>query len=113
LRAIVKSKFDIDELVFGFMIKDRLGQPIFGTNTHHLGSVLSNVKKNQTINFLVNFDMNLGPGTYSVAVALHSGDKHLDNNYEWRDLALVFNVINFDKKYFIGSTWLKPTIKEE
>ncbi len=49
---------------------------------------------------------NLGPGSYSVATALCSTDTHLVNNYEWRDLALLFNVVNMTRKYFAGCTWL-------
>ena len=44
----------------------------------------------------INFSANLGPGTYSVQTALVSTDTHLVNNYEWRDLAIVFNVININ-----------------
>ena len=28
------------------------------------------------------------------------------NNYEWIDNLLVFDVINVEKDYFIGSNWL-------
>ena len=55
------------------------------------------------------FDANLGCGTYSVAVAIHTADTHIANNYEWRDLALVFNVVSLDKATFVGVTWLPPT----
>jgi len=43
-----------------------------------------------------------------VAVALHTADTHIANNYEWRDLALVFNVVSLDKATFVGATWLPP-----
>ena len=33
------------------------------------------------------------------------------NNYEWRDLALVFTVSNMTREYFAGSVWLDPSIK--
>ena len=54
--------------------------------------------------------MNLGPGSYSIATALVSTDTHLVNNYEWRDLALLFTVANQDKPFFIGTTWAPPII---
>ncbi|MNE62019.1 hypothetical protein D3C80_1572740 [compost metagenome] len=56
------------------------------------------------------FDANLGPGSYSIQTALVSTDTHLVNNYEWRDLALLFNVVNIDKANFVGLTWLDPKI---
>jgi lipopolysaccharide transport system ATP-binding protein len=92
------------------MIKDRLGRSIFGTNSHHLRQALTNVRKGSTITFTFKFDANIGCGTYSVAVALHASDNHITNNYEWRDLALVFNVVSFDKPSFVGVTWLPPTL---
>ena len=42
--------------------------------------------------------------------ALVSTDTHLVNNYEWRDLALLFTVANQDKPFFIGTTWAPPII---
>ena len=47
---------------------------------------------------------------YSVQTALSSSDTHLLNNYEWRDLALIFNVINIDMPYFAGVAWIDPHI---
>jgi lipopolysaccharide transport system ATP-binding protein len=32
------------------------------------------------------------------------------NNYEWRDLALVFTVMNMRRPHFEGSAWLDPAI---
>jgi len=104
----VEIKEDIPELVLGYMIKDRLGQSIYGTNTHHLKKHHKNVKKGQLISYQFNFDANLGKGSYSVAVALHSSANHLQKNYEWRNLALVFNVVNLNKSSFVGMTWLPP-----
>ena len=36
---------------------------------------------------------------------MSSSDSHLVNNYERRDLALVFNVSNINKPYFAGLAW--------
>jgi lipopolysaccharide transport system ATP-binding protein len=101
----------IDELVLGYVIKDRLGQSIFGTNTHHYKQPLKNLEPGQLVGFKFEFEANLGPGTYSVAVAAHSQDTHLENNYEWQDQALIFSVINIDKPIFVGMTWMPPDIK--
>jgi lipopolysaccharide transport system ATP-binding protein len=59
------------------------------------------------------FPMNLGPGSYSVATAIVSTETHLVNNYEWRDLALLFTVVNMRRPYFEGSAWLDPAIDIE
>lgn len=109
----VKAKVhgQVDRLVFGYMIKDRLGQTMFGTNTHHSGQALEHVAEGQEIEFFVEFSMNLGPGTYSISTALVSTDTHLVNNYEWRDLALIFDVANLDHDTFIGLSWLPPVFR--
>jgi lipopolysaccharide transport system ATP-binding protein len=112
LKIVVRATIDLPELVVGYMIKDRLGQPVFGTNTHHLNCKMERVAEGQTVTYNFQFAANLGEGTYSVAVALHTADTHIGKNYEWRDLALVFNVINIDKDRFVGVAWLPPSMEE-
>ncbi|OPF64207.1 ABC transporter ATP-binding protein [Hydrogenophaga sp. H7] len=111
LRLVVRTTDAVPELVTGFMIKDRLGQVVFGTNTFHLKQVLHNLSANVDTTLSFKFQANLGPGTYSVSTALHTKDTHVSKNYEWKDLALVFNVINTSKPEFIGSNWLSPSIE--
>jgi lipopolysaccharide transport system ATP-binding protein len=111
LKIKVKINTFIPELVVGYMIKDRLGQPIYGTNTHHLDKKLEALDEGAQLEYAFTFDANIGVGSYSIAVALHTADTHLNANYEWRDLALVFNVINADKVPFVGSAWIQPTVE--
>lgn len=111
LRAKVRVSRDIPQLVFGYMIKDRFGQQMFGTNTFHTGQVVHDVRAGAELTFSAGFVASLGSGSYSVSTALVSSDTHLVDNFEWRDLALVFTVSNFDKPYFVGSTWLPPAFK--
>lgn len=111
LRVEVTANADIERLVLGYGIKDRLGQVIYGTNTHHTQQPLLDVKKGDRYLFEIAFPANLGPGTYSIQTALVSSDTHLLNNYEWRDLALVFSVVNMNKPYFAGCAWLDPVIE--
>jgi len=102
---------DIPRLVLGYMIKDRVGQTIFGTNTHHTQQAILNPKAGARYKYEIGFQADLGPGTYSIATALVSSDTHFEHNYEWKDLALIFSVINSDQDFFIGTAWLPPTIK--
>lgn len=110
LRIEVQVHADIERLVLGYGIKDRLGQVIYGTNTHLKQQPLFNVKQGERYLFDFAFSTNLGPGTYSVQTALVSTDTHLVNNYEWRDLAFVFNVVNMSKQHFAGFAWIDPEI---
>lgn len=111
LRIVARAHQDVERLVLGYGIKDRLGQVMYGTNTHLKDQALDNVKAGECVEFKVAFDMNLGPGSYSVQTALCSTDTHLVNNYEWRDMALVFNVMNVDKHHFAGCAWMDPVIE--
>lgn len=100
----------IPELVLGYMIKDRLGRAIFGTNTSFLAAPLNNVTASDSITYLFQFSANMGQGSYSITTALHSGQVHVSDNYEWRDLAFVFEVVNLKHKHFEGCNWLEPTV---
>lgn len=113
LRVKVKVHKDIESLVFGYGIKDRLGQVMYGTNTWHTKQVIENPKKDEIYNFTLSFNVNLGAGSYSIQTALVDKDTHLTANYEWKDLAVVFNVINIDKIHFAGCLWNEPIIKVE
>lgn len=112
LKVIAKCNEPIPELVIGYVIKDRLGQPLFGTNTFHCNYSLKSLLKEQTVEFSFEFDANIGPGSYSIAVALHTEDNHIGKNYEWIDRAVIFNVVNIGKDEFIGSCWLPPRIQK-
>jgi lipopolysaccharide transport system ATP-binding protein len=109
----VKVYQDIKSLVLGYSIKDRLGQIMYGTNTWHTKQVIKEAKAGSIYDFTLTFFANLGPGSYSIQTALHDNVDHMALNYEWRDLALVFNVTNKDKTIFAGSTWIEPVIRIE
>jgi lipopolysaccharide transport system ATP-binding protein len=111
LRIEAQAHAPIDRLVLGYSIKDRLGQVIYGTNTDLQKQPLANVKAGERYLFDIAFAANLGPGSYSIQTALVSSDTHLVNNYEWRDLALVFSVVNMSKAHFEGCSWLAPCIE--
>lgn len=111
LKIDVKTENYIPELVLGYMIKDRFGQPVFGTNTYHLKKTLSDVTAGTLITYNVNFSANLGPGVYSISTAIHTADTHINNNYEWRDLVTTFSVINVDKENFVGTAWIPPVVE--
>ena len=100
----------VPDLVLMDVIKDRLGQPIFGTNTSFLAHARSAYGAGERIKYRFAFTANLGEGNYSVAVALHAGDTHVGKNYEWRDHAIVFQVLNMSKKKFVGCAWMEPEV---
>jgi len=111
LQIEVVANESLPQLVLGYLIKDRLGQAVFGTNTFHLGQSAQDVKKGAVLSYDFEFYANLGVGSYSITVALHDADTHINNNYFWRDRALLFEVINTQKAHFDGVTWLHPSVQ--
>ena len=111
LCARIQLFADLPELVFGYLIKDRLGQEIFGTNTHYLQLDLKRLRTGELITLSLSFPANFGVGSYSVSTALHVAENHLSANYEWRDLALMFNVTNINRDTFVGVNWLPPRVE--
>ncbi|MYN43995.1 ATP-binding cassette domain-containing protein [Pseudoduganella sp. FT93W] len=111
LRVTVAVHAPIPRMVLGYMIKDRLGQAMYGTNTHLKELPLEDMQAGQRVTYDFTFAANLGAGSYSVATAIVSTATHLVNNYEWRDLALVFTVVNMQRPHFEGSAWLDPAIE--
>lgn len=111
MQLLAQVQNPVAELVVGVMLKDRLGQVVFGVNTFHSHQVLTDLKPAQTVVFNFDFEANLGPGHYSVTVALHAGSNHVQSNYDWRDLALMFEVINVGKEEFVGVSWLPHTLR--
>ncbi|MBP1206777.1 lipopolysaccharide transport system ATP-binding protein [Duganella sp. 1411] len=111
LRVTVAVHADLPRLVLGYMIKDRLGQQIYGTNTHHMGRPLEQLRAGERVEYRFHFPLNLGPGSYSVTTALTSSETHLADNYEWRDLALLFIVMNMNRNEFVGTSWMEPAIE--
>jgi lipopolysaccharide transport system ATP-binding protein len=108
IRAAIHQ--DLPEMVVGYMIKDRLGQAIYGTNTYHLQRILA-PRRGEQIDYSFRFPANLGVGNYSIAVALHKGEEHVAGNYEWRDLAYVFTMVNPAHSPFVGTSWLPPSLE--
>lgn len=110
LRARVRVLASIPSLVFGYMLRDRLGLPIYGTNTYYTEQMILDGQPGEVIEFSARFKAALGPGSYSVSVALSSTETHLVANYQWKDLALVFTVANLARPTFVGVAHLPPEI---
>ena len=107
LEVQTEIREDIERLILGFMIKDRLGQAIYGINTHRLDKAVTDLHAGERVTFRFAFDMRLGKGNYSVALSLSRLDSHLDRNFEWRDYGLIFHVINNRQEDFVGCSWLQ------
>jgi lipopolysaccharide transport system ATP-binding protein len=96
----------------GVMIRDRFGQDVFGTNTHYLGRPVD-FAAGETLAFRFRCPMNLGPGGYSLTVALHRETDHLETCYHWCDNLGAFEVAGFQGPRFQGLCRLEPEVSVE
>lgn len=119
LRVGTRVRLEIDvavlaplpALVLGFSIRNRLGQIVFGTNTYHTQQILEDLQTGEVRKFCIEFFLNIGPGAYSISTALVNSNTHLDQNYEWVDNALSFDVVHGSETYFEGQSYLEPIIR--
>lgn len=94
LRVRVSVHEDVPELTVGVLIRDRLGNDVFGTNTFHHGVSRADAAAGERLEVEFAFaSLMLGVGSYSVSVALHAADRHTASNFDWWDRALVFQVV--------------------
>ena len=106
LRFEVSIHADIPCLILGFMIRNKEGLLVWGSNTWHMRQIQEKLTSGETVIFSVPFTCTLGPGSYSISPALVSSDTHLSDNYEWADNMLIFEVVNLDRDTFVGSNCL-------
>lgn len=108
----LRTQADLDEVTVGILIRDRLGNDVFGTNTFHHACSPAALPAGARARVVFDFpSMGLGVGTYSLSVALHRGDAHLCGTFDWWDRALVFQVLPDDSAYSIGVCNLPVTLR--
>ncbi|MDY0042801.1 MAG: ABC transporter ATP-binding protein [Desulforhabdus sp.] len=110
MTMILKANENVDDLTVGILIRDRFGQDIFGTNTHHLNLPISlkNGEKCQ-VKYLIR-ELNLGPGKYTLTVAAHKSETHIQDCYQWIDVMKTFEVTRSSDFAFVGLSKLKPDV---
>ena len=104
--AVVRCRFKLNgEMAcptVGFVLRDRLGADVFGSNTFHLGAEAVPGAKGETFEAEFRTSLHLGTGTYSLSVALHRDHAHVDSNYDWWDRAAVIEVVPGEGPPFTG-----------
>ena len=112
VRVRLRKQAPVDDLTVGFMLRDRLGNDVFGTNTWHLKSPgLAGLAEGSAATLCWQVPaLNLGPGSYTVSVALHGDMTHIENSYDWWDKATLFEVVRGSEALFEGSCWLPGVV---
>ncbi|HYG11348.1 MAG TPA: ABC transporter ATP-binding protein [Pyrinomonadaceae bacterium] len=80
---------DAAEPVCGFMIRNRHGINVYGTNTEQRGQPLGAARRGEIIEAVFTFDCWLGQEHYFISVAAHTPDGEA---FDWLDGAIFFRV---------------------
>ena len=94
----------------GILLRDRLGQDVFGVNTAMRDGQIM-LKPGQIIQISFRVQVNLCPGLYSVTFAVHTDTTHNDDCQHWWDNALSIEVLGFARYRFSGLCELPCEIK--
>jgi teichoic acid transport system ATP-binding protein len=89
IRLRVLFKEDVAEPVCGFMIRNRHGINVYGTNTEQRGQPLGAVARGEIVEAVFTFNCWLGQEHYFVSVAAHTPDGEA---FDWLDGVIFFRV---------------------
>ena len=89
LRLRFVAHRDLTDVVCGFMIRNRHGINVYGTNTEQRGLALGVMRQGEVKEALFSFNCSLGQEHYFISVAVHSADGVA---YDWLDGVIFFRV---------------------
>jgi len=93
---------DLEDYTVGILIRDRLGNEMFGANTFYLGVESDPAGAGEEREAVFEIGLNLGYGHYALTVAVHAPSGHMDQNHDWIDNVLSFQVIPGESYRFAG-----------
>jgi hypothetical protein len=91
LRVQVVFNEDIVDPVYGFIIRNRHGIHLYGTNTLVQGIRSGLSKRGTRMETTFSFNCWVAPDLYSISIAVHSANAV---SFDWLDGALFFRVIS-------------------
>ena len=109
IRIKVAFLDEVEDPVVGILIRDRLTNDIFGTNSayhhHHPGKFLPG----ETLEAEFRMAFDLGFGEYSVTAAVHTEYATFDKVFDWADNFHAFKILPTEPR-FIGTARLRPAV---
>ena len=100
----------VEEPTVGLLIRDRLGNDVYGTNTWQQQISTGSCRPGDLLEIGFRIPLDLGSGEYSLTVALHTLESHVHDSFDWIDRILVFRVLSPPEARFIGTAFLRPTL---
>jgi lipopolysaccharide transport system ATP-binding protein len=110
LRVDVSFRAGLANPTIGILIRDRLGNDVFGTNTFHHAIDTGACPAGQSVTCSFRFAADLGPGDYTVSPSVHTGATHDQGCHDWIDRGLIFRVHPPARDQFVGTAFLRPRI---
>jgi lipopolysaccharide transport system ATP-binding protein len=101
IRLVIQAEHPVPDLTCGILLRDRFGQDIYGVNTHYLEERLA-LSPDDCIELRFRICAELASGHYTLTVALHSAENHLENCYHWCDNLLQLQVAGVRTHPFAG-----------
>jgi len=95
VKVSAKANHDVDMPIIGFIIKDRLGQPLIGGNTYHsYKNTPVRVTAGKRVDAAFHFKLPiLAVGDYSIVAAVANGTLHEHVQLHWMHDAVLFKVV--------------------
>lgn len=90
VRIRILAHTDLDDVVCGFLIRNRHGIHLYGTNTELQGAPFQKLAEGEVMEVTFAFDCWLAPEMLSITVAAHSRD---GVSFDWLDGVLFFRVM--------------------
>jgi len=91
VRIVYVANADLDDVVCGFLIRNRHGIHVYGTNTEIQEVPFQRVKRGELTEVTFEFNCWLAPEMFSLCVAVHSGP---GVSFDWLDGCLFFRVMS-------------------
>jgi len=98
----IEAREAVQDPTVGVLIRDRLGNDVFGTNTFYQRTSVGNLVAGDRCEVIFKLCLNIAPGCYSLTVAAHSGKDHLSDNFDWQDNAVVFQIMPGNEPTAVG-----------
>ena len=108
IRIAYRIHEPLQQLTVGVLLRDRFGQDIYGTNSFLLEEAPPCGVGEWAVEYCIT--LNLKPGKYSLSVALHADERHVDTCHHWRDLAGGVEVAGVRGSPFAGICSLPTTL---
>jgi len=101
---------EVTDPTVGILIRDRLGNDVYGTNTYHQEIQTGHFDVGEVLEITFSFALNIGPGEYNLTVAVHTLEVHVFDCFDWIDRLLVFRILPPVSGRFIGTAFLQPRL---